>query len=121
LEATVLTKPFAEQFAAQWISAWNARDLELVLSHYADDFVMSSPLIATIAQEPSGTLRGKHAVGAYWKQALALTPALHFELVSTLIGADSVTIYYKGARSMAAEVFFFKSQGQVSKACAHYA
>jgi hypothetical protein len=117
----VLTRPFAEHFAEQWISAWNRRDLELVLSHYADDFVMSSPLIATIVQEPSGTLRGKQAVGAYWKQALALTPVLQFELVSTLVGADSVTIYYKGVRGMAAEVFFFDAEGRVIEACAHYA
>jgi hypothetical protein len=95
--------------------------LELILSHYADDFVMSSPLIAAIVNEPSGTLRGKEAIGAYWQQALALTPVLHFELVSTLVGADSVTIYYKGVRGMAAEVFFFDAQGQVIKACAHYA
>jgi hypothetical protein len=95
--------------------------LALILSHYADDFVMSSPLIATIVNEPSGTLRGKEAIGAYWQQALALTPVLRFELVSTLVGADSVTIYYKGVRGMAAEVFFFDAQGLVIKACAHYA
>lgn len=39
--------------------------------------------------------------------ALKRMPTLEFEHVSSLVGADSITIYYKGARGMAAEVFFF--------------
>jgi ketosteroid isomerase-like protein len=119
----MLTRAFAEHFAAAWINAWNAHDLEAVLSHYSDDFEMSSPLIAVIAQEPSGTLRGKAAVRAYWSKALQMLPDLRFELVDTLLGADSITLYYKGARGMAAEVFVFDSNepGKVRKAMAHYA
>jgi hypothetical protein len=38
----MLTRDFAEHFAADWIAAWNAHDLEHILAHYAD-FGMSSP------------------------------------------------------------------------------
>jgi ketosteroid isomerase-like protein len=69
-----MDKAFAEHFAADWIGSWNAHDLRRVLSHYADDFEMSSPVIIQVAAEPSGTLRGKAAVGAYWAKALELTP-----------------------------------------------
>lgn len=117
----MLTKDFAEHFSNQWIRSWNSHNLELILSHYADDFVMSSPLIALVAGEPSGMLHGKAAIGAYWKKALAQVPNLHFELASTLVGTDSVIIYYKGVRGMAAEVFFFDSNRKVVKSCAHYA
>jgi len=117
----MLTKDFADHFAAEWIQAWNSHDLALILSHYADDFTMSSPRIVIVAGEPSGILTGKQAVGAYWKKALELAPNLNFELVSTLVGADSVTLYYKGVRGMAAEVFFFGADAKVIKACAHYA
>ena len=41
-------------------------------------------------------LEGKKAVGAYWASALHLNPALHFELDTTLLGADSITLYYRG-------------------------
>jgi len=95
--------------------------MDRILSHYADHFVMSSPLIAVIGGEPSGTLHGKKAIAEYWKKALSQAPNLHFELVSTLIGADSVTVYYKGVRGMAAEVFFFDASSKVIKSCAHYA
>lgn len=117
----MVDRDFAEHFAADWVAAWNSHDLDRILSHYVDDFEMSSPYIAQIAGEPSGTLQGKAAVGAYWKLALARMPELRFELVTTLIGAHSLTLYYRGARGMAAEVFFFAADGRVQRAAAHYA
>jgi SnoaL-like domain len=117
----MIDKCFAEHFANDWIDSWNSYDLDRILSHYSDDFEMSSPLIAQIAGEPSGRLKGKEAVGAYWKKALTLIPNLRFELVTTLVGANSITIYYRGHRGMAAEDFHFDHAGKVSKAFAHYA
>lgn len=35
----------AKQFAEHWISAWNKHDLEEILSHYTDDFDMTTPMI----------------------------------------------------------------------------
>ncbi len=116
----MISRDFADQFATHWIEAWNSHDLKEILSHYLEDFEMSSPYIAQIAGEPSGILKGKAAVGAYWAKALERMPALHFELIATLIGVDSITLYYRGARGMAAEVFFFGHKGRVVKACAHY-
>lgn len=52
---------FAERFARQWVEAWNAHDLERILAHYEDDFERTSPVIARLAGEASGTLRGKPA------------------------------------------------------------
>jgi len=79
------------------------------------------PYIAQIAGAPSGVLKGKAAVAAYWAKALEHVPTLHFELHSTLVGAESVVIYYQGVRGMAAELFFFDAHGKIAKACAHYA
>ena len=36
-------RPASRRFAAEWIEAWNAHDLERILAHYADDFEMASP------------------------------------------------------------------------------
>lgn len=117
-----MDKAFAEHFAADWIASWNAHDLERILSHYADDFEMFSPVIIQVADEPSGMLRGKAAVGAYWKKALGLIPDLQFELISVLAGVNSITLYYKGARGrLAAEVFHFAPDNRVVRAFAHYA
>ncbi|BAU47797.1 polyketide cyclase [Sulfurifustis variabilis] len=117
----MIDRKFAEEFARDWIASWNSHDLSRILSHYSDRFEMSSPVIVQIAGEPSGTLRGKDAVAAYWKKALQLIPDLRFELLSTLIGVDSVTLYYKGPRGLAAEVFHFGPDRKVERAFAHYA
>ncbi len=118
----MIDKTFAERFAAEWIDAWNHRDVERVLAHYADDFTMHSPIIIQFYGEPTGKLQGKDKVRAYWTKALQSLPDLRFELISTLIGVDSLTVYYKGARDrLVAEVFHFGTDRQVTKAYAHYA
>lgn len=64
----MITPEFASQFSQEWLSAWNGHDLEAILSHYAEDFEMISPYIVAITGEPSGTLKGKRAVGAIGQQ-----------------------------------------------------
>lgn len=117
----MMEKEFAQRFADEWIAAWNSHDLDRILAHYEDDFEMSSPIIPVLAGEPSGKLRGKAAVGAYWAKALQKIPDLRFELVTALAGVDSVTVYYKGHRGFSAEVLHFGPGGKVRAAFAHYA
>ena len=118
----MIGKDFAEKFARDWIDDWNSHDLERILSHYSDQFEMFSPKIIQIAGEPSGTLKGKDAVGKYWAKALEIIPDLRFELVTLLVGVNSLTLTYKGARGrLAAEVFHFGPDLKVSRAYAHYA
>jgi hypothetical protein len=116
----MIDRTFAEHFAAEWIDAWNRHDIDRILAHYTDDFEMSSLVIVKIAGEPSGRLKGKEAVGSYWRKALALLPYLHFDLLATLVGVNSITLYYNGVRGPSAEVFHFDESGRVAKAFAHY-
>ncbi|MGC4096147.1 MAG: nuclear transport factor 2 family protein [Nitrospira sp.] len=116
----MISPEFAAQFAKEWIAVWNSRDLNRILPHYSDNFELASPYIAKVAGEPSGVLKGKSAVAAYWATALARLPSLHFELHSTLVGAESLIIYYQGVSGMVAELFCFDASGKVSKSSAHY-
>ncbi len=112
---------FALHFAEDWIASWNSHDLERILAHYAQDFEMSSPLIVQLMDEPSGTLKGKSAIRAYWAKALVRLPDLHFDLTAVLVGASSLVIQYRGPRGPRAEVFWFDAQNKVYRAAAHYA
>ncbi|MER3492897.1 MAG: nuclear transport factor 2 family protein [Mastigocladus sp. ERB_26_2] len=117
----MLTQATAHQFAHEWIAAWNSHDLNRVLEHYTDDFEMSTPFIAKIMNEPSGTLYGKEAVKAYWQQALQKIPDLHFELIEVLYSVDSLCIYYNSVLGLrAVEWLLFDRNGKVRKAIAHY-
>ena len=112
---------FARRFAEEWVAAWNAHDLDRILSHYSDDFEISSPFIPVIAGEPSGTLKGKENVRAYWKAALEKMPELEFELRDVLFGLDSIVIYYRSVKEkMSAEVLFLGEAGKVVRVVAHY-
>jgi ketosteroid isomerase-like protein len=118
----MLTKQFAEHFAADWIASWNAHDMQRILSHYTDDFEMSSPIIAQVANEPSGVLTGKEAIGTYWSKALEKFPDLKFELECVYTGATSVVLTYTNVTRgvKAAELFYFNEQGKVYRAAGNY-
>ena len=52
-----MDKDTAFKFAEEWIASWNARELDRILSHYEDDFQMSSSVITQITGEASGVLK----------------------------------------------------------------
>jgi ketosteroid isomerase-like protein len=111
----------ARAFASEWIAAWNSHDLQRILAHYSDNFEFSSAFIVQIAGEPSGILRGKEAVGAYWAKALARLPNLEFQLESVLWGVKSLVIHYRRFDGrMASEWVEFGEDGKATKSCAHY-
>jgi len=110
----------ALRFASEWTEAWNSHDLDRILAHYTDDFEMSSPVIASLMNEPTGTLRGKQAIRDYWAKALERQPALRFELIDVFTGAHSIVVHYRGPRGLGAEAFWFDPSGKVYQAAAHY-
>jgi len=117
----MITTEQAREFAEEWIEAWNAHDLDRILAHYADDIEMTTPFIVQVMGEPTGTLRGKDKVGAYWAAALERVPDLRFELVDVLSSVNSITIYYKAVfGKMGAELLFLNAEGKVNKSVAHY-
>ncbi len=60
-----MNKEQAHKFSNEWINAWNSHDVNQILSHYDDEFEMSSPAIIDLTGKPSGVLKGKAAVGNY--------------------------------------------------------
>lgn len=118
----MIDRPWAERFAAEWIAAWNARDLDAVLAHYADDIVFHSPRIAVVMAEPIAFVSGKPALARYWGKALATNKDLRFDLDRVYVGGDSLTIAYRNHRGQhVAETFVFDAQGLVIKSIATYA
>ena len=111
----------AEAFARDWIDAWNSHNLDRVLSHYTDDFEMSSPFIAQFTGEPSGVLKGKEQVSEYWRAALARIPDLRFDLTAVYTGASSIAIAYRtNFGREAVETLFLNDAGLAVRAAANY-
>ena len=81
-----------------WVEAWNARDLERVLTLYAEDAVITSDRIPAMGFDASGTVRGKDALRAYWGKGLGLIPNLHFTVIDVFVSPDSAVVLYENER-----------------------
>jgi nitronate monooxygenase len=106
--------------AAEWYEAWNAHDLDRVLSHYTDDVVFRSPFIAALGVEESGVLVGKEPLRAYWTLGLERFPDLHFEPIRELFGVGGVTLHYRSDTRRVAEVLEVNDARLVFRSAAYY-
>lgn len=90
----MLDRVQARAQAEDWCAAWNRRDLEAVLAHYADDVELNSPRVVERLGTPDGWRKGKDALRAYFAIGMK-SPALRFELVDVLLGAGAMSIVYR--------------------------
>jgi len=117
----MMTEERAAAFGHEWVETWNRHDLDAILAHYDDDVVFRSPFVAKLAGEPSGTLRGKARLRAYFAEALKKFPDLRFTEGRALAGVSSVTLTYRSVNNLfAAEVMTLNEAGRVVGVDAHY-
>jgi hypothetical protein len=117
-----MTEAQAQDFAQQWIAAWNSHDLERILDHYTDDVTVTSPLVEVVLGPGEVTVRGKAALRDYWGKALARFPDLRFVLYRAYAGADSVVLHYLSVQALVgAECMELDADGRVRRVLAHYA
>jgi len=117
----MLSEDDARMFASHWIQAWNSHDLNKIMSHYGNDVVLISPVAAKILNDPSGTVKGKEALRAYFKKGLEVYPELNFELIDLMWGISSIVLYYVNQRgSKSGEFMEMDNQGKVVKVVANY-
>ncbi len=110
-----------QAFAEEWVAAWNAHDLERILSHYSEDFEIITPMIKISLSIDAGSLKGKAAIANYWRAALEKMPDLHFELLDVCTGVNSIAVYYKSVMNkLAIEVMEFDAEGKVERVVVHY-
>lgn len=65
--------------AKAWLDAFNARDLDRLLSLYAEDAVHTSPKLRVKDPATKGQIRGKAALRAWWKDSFDRLPGLRYE------------------------------------------
>jgi predicted ester cyclase len=118
---TEVTRDDAWNFAKHWVTAWNAHDLDSIMSHYEDAIELTSPVVAQLLGIPDGKVVGKANLKAYFQRGLEAYPELNFRLEDVLSGINSVTLYYtnqKGTRT--GEFMELSANGKVMRVVAHY-
>ena len=118
---TFVIKDEALNLAGRWVDAWNAHDLDLIMSHYEEEIELTSPVAGQLSGTSDGTIRGKANLRAYFQKGLETYPDLHFQLDDVLCGVNSVVLYYKNQRgTRTAEFMELSAAGKVTRVVANY-
>ena len=116
-----MTRDEAWNLANQWVSLWNAHDLDSIMTHYEDGIEVTSPVAAQLLGMQDGKIVGKANLRAYFQRGLEAYPELRFRLEDVLWGVNSVLLYYtnqKGTRT--GEFMELSASGKVARVVANY-
>ncbi len=101
--------------------AWNAHDLDTILSHYSDDIILISPIAERLVEGSLGQITGKKELADYFRLGLKQYPDLHFKLHNIMLGVNSLVIHYTNQNGIkAAEYIQINSVGKIQAVIAHY-
>ncbi|HZP76714.1 MAG TPA: nuclear transport factor 2 family protein [Pseudolabrys sp.] len=110
----------AWDWAADECAAWNKRDLDAIMLHYADDVALSSPAVIARMGRADGWLRGRQEVRDYFALGLQ-APNLHFELLDVLLGINTLCVVFRRETGViVCDVFELDDQDRVVRLLACY-
>ena len=111
----------AWKLAKEWVAAWNAHDLEAILTHYEEAVELTSPVAAQLLGVPDGRVVGKANLRAYFQRGLEAYPELRFELEDVMWGLKSVVLCYKNQKgTRSAEFMELSANEKVARVVANY-
>jgi len=116
-----MTRDEAWNLANLWVAAWNAHDLDLIMTYYEDEVELTSPVAAQLLGTSHGRVAGKTSLKEYFRRGLEAYPELNFQLADVLWGIHSVVLYYtnhKGTRT--AEFMELSATGKIARVVANY-
>jgi hypothetical protein len=115
-----MTHEEAWRVAREWCEAWNRRDLDAIMQHYADDIELCSPTIVRRWGNIDGWLRGKAKLRENFAIGV-MTPDLHFDLVDVLLGVNALCIVYRRETgALVSDTIELNEMGQARRVVACY-
>ena len=89
-----MTSQQLESIAFRWFDAFNAHDLEKLLSLYDDEAEHFSPKVKIRKPETGGLVTGKPALRDWWQDAFDRLPSLHYKVTSLTANGSRVFMEY---------------------------
>ena len=80
--------------AMLWFEAFNAHNLEKLLSLYDDEAEHFSPKLKIRHPETNGLVTGKNALRNWWQDAFDRLPTLNYKVTSLTANSDRVFMEY---------------------------
>ena len=116
-----MNKEQAWELARHWVAAWNAHDLEMIMTHYDEAIELTSPVAARLLEKADGKVIGKTDLRAYFQRGLEAYPHLRFQLEDVFWGLNSVVLYYTNQKeTRTAEFMELSADGKVMRVVANY-
>jgi hypothetical protein len=103
-------------FAETWIASWNRRDVDAVLSHFAEEAQFVSPMARHLVGRPA--LRNRKEIEDYWRAGLERISRLEFKLDHATWDERrrELNVVYEatfdGERKRACEIMQFDASGR---------
>ena len=89
-----MTPQDLQSIAMRWFEAFNAHNLEKLLSLYDDDAQHFSPKLKIRQPETNGLVIGKDAMRAWWQDSFERLPTLKYQVTSLTASTDRVFMEY---------------------------
>lgn len=83
-----------QSIAFRWFEAFNAKQLEKLLSLYEENAAHYSPKLKIRQPETNGLVIGVEAMRVWWQDAFERLPSLKYELTSLTANSDRVFMEY---------------------------
>lgn len=81
--------------AEQWIQAWNTRDLNRIMDHYATEVEFEANTVVRRWQKADGKLLGLNELREHFRLGLELVPNLHFEMEDVFSAPSGYAVLYR--------------------------
>lgn len=110
----------AKDFARHWEANWRAVDIDAVVSHFADDAEMRSPLAVTLTG--SAVVKGAPEIRRYWQKAYGHIQQADLRVLSSSWDDElsRLTIWWQLDDVRASELMDFGPNDQVIRSEAFY-
>ena len=110
----------AKSFAENWRASWCTVDIDAVVSHFADDAEMRSPLAEKLTGSP--VVKGSEEIRKYWKKAYGHVKSADLQLLSWSWDEPMrrLTVWWRLDKTRASEYMDFDATGRVIRSEAFY-
>lgn len=118
-----MTTVSLDQLGDKWIAAFNSHDLDRILSYYADEVELTSPVFLAFTQGRSATAHGKPELAEYFSFGLAKYPDLTFSRSIMYLGHSSICVCYQSSIGdcQVCEFMEVDEDGKIVRVYAHHA
>jgi len=107
--------------AEEWITAWNAHDLDAIIALYAPAVILQTPTIIDTLGIPDGRVECLERLREHFARGLQRLPDLRFDLDHIYLGVRSVAIAYRWHdRTPVCELHEYNANSLIERVQAHY-